>query len=819
MGTEPSDSVRRNNRPMPVELASLSPDELNALDRALAAAPGSDERSLLIQQLRLESPRKAAQLVKLMEWREPPTGFLKEPLLAPGLFANHQRSLQTGQLVANRYRIERLLGSGGMGDVYCALDTATNTRVALKTLRSEIVNDKGMIERFRREFNLSRRIDHPNVCHALDLGISNPDDPNEVSYITMELLEGPSLSAHLRKSISLSPESAYPILRQLLMGVGAAHREGIVHRDLKPSNVHLCSGPNGELRVVVTDFGLARMAQPTESLASLTGTGNVIGTLAYMAPEVLSGKEASFPADIYAIGVMIYEMMTGQRPFGGDSPFVPALKCLSEDAPDPRLLVPNLDQHWVVAIKGCLERDPAKRFSIADMVLRVIEDDATATATLATFQPPSDPPQPPPPNRRKLLIGVAAAILVIAGFIVSPAGKSLRAPTAPEASVLTEYQQAQTLLSRFDKPGNTAQAAKLFEQAIAADPRNALAHAGLARAFLLQFTSSRDSKLLEKASAEGAKALELNPNLAAVHVIVGRIARSTGNTEIALQELMRALELDSRSADARAALGYVFEDQGRMKEAEESYRMAVDLEPNDWRFRNDLGLFYQHTGKNDLAAQQFQSNVTLTPDNAAAFNNLGSVYQALNRNAEAVNAFQESIRIDPKHRNSYSNLGLALFYQGKYEEAAKTFQIAVDLNPSRYSAWGNLAGAYQWSPNGKEKAIAAYKKATELAEQSRIKTPKDAALLSTLAGYRAFLGENEASLRLIRQAVALAPENPSILSNAAEAYELLGMRDEALIYIGKALDAGFQIQLLDQSPDLAKLRTDPRFQALASKRK
>src|SRR5260221_725242 len=172
-----------------------------------------------------------------------------------------------------------------MGDVYRAFDATNEKPVALKTLRAEIVNDKAMLARFRREFSLAQRIDHQNVCGVQELGKADG-----VDFITMELLDGPSLSDHLKLSGRLTPESALPIVRQILIGVGEAHRKGILHRDLKPGNVHLCTGPQGELRVVVTDFGLACATSQSEmSAISLTGTGNVIGTLPYMAPELLSG--------------------------------------------------------------------------------------------------------------------------------------------------------------------------------------------------------------------------------------------------------------------------------------------------------------------------------------------------------------------------------------------------------------------------------------------------------------------------------------------------------------------------------------------------
>ncbi len=259
------------------------------------------------------------------------------------------------ELIAGRFRIVRFLARGGMGEVYETEDLELRENVALKTVRPEIAADERAMQRFRREVQLARKVTHPNVCRIYDVFRHR-----EVAFLTMELLRGNTLTQTLGKD-KMSTAQALPLVTQMADALSAAHKAGIVHRDFKSPNVVLAGD-----RVVVTDFGLAR---PTESADSmLSGTGEVFGTPAYMAPEQIEGGDITPATDVYALGVVMYEMVTGKLPFTGDSPMSVALKRLKETAPSPRTIVPDLDPKWESVILRCLKKKPEDRFaSVADV--------------------------------------------------------------------------------------------------------------------------------------------------------------------------------------------------------------------------------------------------------------------------------------------------------------------------------------------------------------------------------------------------------------------------------------------------------------------
>lgn len=316
-----------------------------------------------------------------------------------------------GETVAGRYRIVRFLAQGGMGEVYEVEDLELRERAALKTVRPEAGADSLAVERFRREIQLARKVTHPNVCRIFDVSHHRPlhplpgDDGQSIIFLTMELLAGETLAERLRRGGPLPPAEALPIVRQICLGLEAAHQVGIIHRDLKPGNVVLVPARDG-VRAVVTDFGLARLAagHAAESAGAptLTTAGSLVGTAAYLAPEQLEDGEITTAVDIYALGIVLYEMATGTVPFVGQSLLATAVKRLKENPVSPRAHAPHLDQRWESAILRCLEREPAARFStplevVATLTGEQTPSPAAAPAAAATGAMPSvgAPPSSP----------------------------------------------------------------------------------------------------------------------------------------------------------------------------------------------------------------------------------------------------------------------------------------------------------------------------------------------------------------------------------------------------------------------------------------
>jgi serine/threonine protein kinase len=293
--------------------------------------------------------------------------------------ADPRHEFPPGTEVAGRYRVVRLLGAGGGGEVYEVEDLELREPVALKTLRFEKPGDAAARERFRREITLARRVSHPNICRTFDFGTHRRPDGVEETFLTMELVRGTTLSGFLGLRGRLTPDELLPILRQLVAGLAAAHDAGVVHRDFKSPNVILESPAlaGDTPRAVITDFGLARLQEGGETThaASVTVAGMIVGSPAYMAPEQIRSGEVSQRSDIYSLGVVMYEALTGELPFAGEV-LETALQKLTLEAPSAATLVPDLDPLWESVVARCLARDPQARFADVREVLSALHQAA-----------------------------------------------------------------------------------------------------------------------------------------------------------------------------------------------------------------------------------------------------------------------------------------------------------------------------------------------------------------------------------------------------------------------------------------------------------
>ncbi len=260
-----------------------------------------------------------------------------------------QEELATGSVFAERYQIIEELGKGGMGKVYRVLDKKLNEEVALKLIKPEVASDKKTLERFKNELKLARKVSQKSVGRMFDLG-----EEKGTHYITMEYVSGEDLKSFIRRSGQLAVGTAARITQQICEGLSEAHGIGIVHRDLKPSNIMIDKA--GRARIM--DFGIARSIEAKK----ITGAGVMIGTPEYMSPEQVEGKEIDQRSDIYSLGIILYEMLTGRVPFEGDTPFTIGVKHKSEAPEDPKTFNPGIPEDLGHLILKCLEKEMGSRY-------------------------------------------------------------------------------------------------------------------------------------------------------------------------------------------------------------------------------------------------------------------------------------------------------------------------------------------------------------------------------------------------------------------------------------------------------------------------
>jgi len=260
--------------------------------------------------------------------------------------------LAPGTVVAERYRIERFIAAGGMGEVYEVDDALLGERVAIKLLRPELSQKPGAQARFADEIKMARKVTHPNVCRVFDVCVDGG-----LFFFTMELHPGETLASRLCRSAPMDVATARPIVAQLLAGVAAAHAVDIVHTDLKPSNVLLTG--KGNTRVVLTDFGLALPC--CAELGCGCSMPHLIGTPAYMSPEQVAGGTVLDTTDLFSIGVILFEMLTGELPYRGATALEMAHARLSGEPPSPRDRRSDVDPAWDQVVRACLAREHKDR--------------------------------------------------------------------------------------------------------------------------------------------------------------------------------------------------------------------------------------------------------------------------------------------------------------------------------------------------------------------------------------------------------------------------------------------------------------------------
>jgi tetratricopeptide (TPR) repeat protein len=700
------------------------------------------------------------------------------------------------------FRLLERVGHGGFGEVYRAWDPRLEREVALKLLLPSSVSGEEEYRALLREARALASLQHPNIVHVY--GIDRHD--GRVGFWT-DFVHGKTLSALIRAQGAFGYREAALIGLDVARALSAVHRSGLLHRDIKAENVMREAGG----RILLMDFGLSTLPQRQ---ANISGSPN------YMAPEMFQGRPASVASDIYAMGVLLYYLVTGEHPVKvSKRPFAEAVAAISERQALIDLR-PDLPESFLRTVHVATEIDPAKRFGSAGQLASALAESLGASVPAEVSSPPQ--------RRGKRWVWeatIAAAVLAVAvGFGVWT-GKVQRwmhpeaagVPAGTPANTYDDYQKAQDLLQHSYKAANIDAAAQGFQQVLQEDPTFALAAAGLGNAWFLQYRNSKDGKLLDQARAEEMKALQMDPNLAQPYVTLARMAWMQGQIALARQQVQKAIAIDPHSAEAYGALAEIDLADGRTLDAITAVQKALDLGPNDWRWPVRLGNIYFHSGKLEEAAAEFQKGVDLDPENTFAYYDLGLARMQLGRFDEARKNFEKVLSIQPDP-DAYTALGSLLELQGNYGQAVNMDQKAIALRAGDFQMWGNLGSAYLWGGQH-DKAMQAYRKAIELAEAQRTKSPEDTGLLVQLGDYYASSSQPGPSEVLLRKALALAPDDPDVAYRAGETYELLGQRARAISLIAKALAQGYHSVEFQSSPELKSLRADPAFQTALNQAK
>jgi len=607
----------------------------------------------------------------------------KEEVVHTKTLETPTEELKRGSVFAGRYEIIEELGKGGMGKVYRVEDMKVKEEIALKLIKPEIAADKKTIERFRNELTTARKISHRNICRMFDLG-----EERGQHFITMEYVTGQDLKGLIRQSAPLSIPRAISIAKQICDGLTEAHSLGVAHRDLKPNNIMIDRGGNAK----IMDFGIARSLEAK----GITGTGVIIGTPEYMSPEQVEGKEVDHRSDIYSLGIVLYEMLTGRVPFEGDTPFDIGIKHKSEVPLNPKELNIRIPENLSYVIMKCLEKDKIRRFQSAGEVqseLNKIQEripitvkeiqsrkSLTSKEITVTF------------GLKKLvmpiLLVLASAILIVVVLQVIPQKEK-----EPSIAVLP------------------------FEDLSESQDQGWFCD-GMTDEIISKLSSLEGLKVIPRTTMMSYKGKDLNLNeigqeLNAKTILEGSIRKEKDDIRVTatLIEWTKNSQLWSNIYNRK--LESIFEIQSDIAEKIAS-ALITKLSPQEKeklikRHTGNLeaynyyliGLeYYYRRGKddNENAIASFNRALEIDPNYALAYAGLGNAYTQRTLRFgfpnswinTAVEVSLKAISIDPSLPEAYKALGLAYETKRWYRKAKTAYEKAIELNPNFVDAFSNL---------------------------------------------------------------------------------------------------------------------------------
>jgi len=570
---------------------------------------------------------------------------------ATGTFATAQTALKPGETLGP-YQILGLLGRGGMGEVYLAEDTRLDRKVAIK------ISHERFSGRFEREARAISALNHPNICTLYDVG------PN---YLVMELVEGELLRDWLKRRPAA--ERILRIASQVLEALRAAHRVGIVHRDLKPQNIMV----RFDGYVKVLDFGLAKRTpagdatqiESTVTIEDVTVPGQVLGTVAYMSPEQILGQAVDERSDLFAFGIILYEMLTQQHPWPRTS-HVDTMHAILHDDPSDVDAASLGGAALASVLQKLLRKNPAERYPSAEATLEAL----TASAARASSGTTGTSPQKP------MLPGKNRAV---------------------NAEAHEAYLKGRYCWERRNEE-NLWKSKEYYEQAIEKDPCYALAWAGLAASYnmLAAYGASPRAETYPRAKVAATRALELDSKLAEAWTTLARIKTEYEWDWAGAEEMYkRAIELNPNYGTAHQAFAVHLAAVGRPLEAVAAAQRAREVEPLSTSLNANVGWFYYLSRQYDRAEEECRKLTEMEPNYSYGHDFLGSVYLQIGKRREAIAEIRQAVLLSKRSVMELMYLGHALGVSGFRAEAQKILEELKNLSRRRYVPPEYIAVVYE----------------------------------------------------------------------------------------------------------------------------
>ncbi len=583
-----------------------------------------------------------------------------------------------GRTLNGKYRIESEIGSGAMGTVYLGEHVGLKKKVALKILRSDLEVSEESLQRFQREGIAAGKFNHPHAIQIFDFDKGE----GRIFYLAMEYVDGPTLTAFLARRGALPVAVALRLAGQILSCLAEAHRHGIVHRDLKPDNIMVVEDVRGDVRVKVLDFGLSKLVDRRLESSLVTQPGRLLGTPLYMSPEQVAGEEADERSDVYAAGLMLYEMVAGERPFGEQSAtqlFMsrPAQEAPSIGADRPDLDVPpELDQ----VVSRALQRDRRERFQSAEEMLAALDEVPLAESDRERRASHSVKRARPPPAR--------AGETRLAETAVQRAGTSGRAPATPGTgrrrglvagaiALLALLALAAWGASGFFRSAGGPPPARV--RAIPASDRSAAQQGYVDQ--LDQALAELRAGRADDAMTAVERALHSPGSDPEALFVRAQVFRAKGDDDSALGDYRDALAADPTYADAGLGIFWIQFERGDLEAAAKSVERIQAIEPDSAETLAAQGALAQRRGDREAAKALLARAIERDPSSALAQLWLGRVRLDEGDADGAISALVEAKRNDSRSARALAWLGEAYLAKGRHDEADARLAEAVALDP------------------------------------------------------------------------------------------------------------------------------------------
>ncbi len=742
---------------------------------------------------------------------------------APAADAALRTRLAPGARLGERYEIMAVLGEGGMGTVYKARDHALGRDVAIKVIRTDMASRPEILERFKREILLASQVTHRNVLRIYDLG-----EADGIHFLSMNYVEGTDLKSQLRQQGPLALDSALPLASQIVDALQAAHEAGIVHRDLKPQNVLI----DGAGQAYIADFGISRSI---ESGATMTETGMILGTLDYMSPEQARGETPDHRGDLYAFGVMLYEMLTGQLPFRSDNPLSMMMKRVHEDAPGLRLARPDLPA-WIAAIVArSMERDPASRYQAAAEIGR---DLGRRRATVGWRR--LTRPRLLVPAAAILVAGLAGLLIWRGGITVSHGGGAVAAALPKASLAVLPFQNATgdprydwvraglpdllraDLLQAHDLRLAGEDRIKPILDALRAGPGEEASPVNLARITSLLDVESVlvgrvlkageririEASLRRAGSAEGDPGLALRAEGASDDAIFAMVDDLTRQARAGLgvgaglfESRHRASDLSTRSVDALKLYGegLALSRAGNQQEAAKRLEAALEKDPKFAVARALLAETYDQLGYSDRARSEADKAVqglgSTSPYEAAR---IRAIRARLGDDLDAAEAAYRALcASSPGNAGAWFDLAAVQEEKGDLKGSMASLTRVLALDPKHPSGRYAL-GRVQFKLGNPAGALGEFNTALSLQIESGNEEGR-ATALNAIGNAENALGRSDEALRHFQDALAIRERIGdrrgvgATLDNIAKIHSLLGHTEQAIRFMEDAIKVSREI--------------------------